>query len=197
MPARAERLLPLLALCQSAALIDHVAATGTVDARAMARLVDSLLGDGAGPPAVADYPLGRALLDDMLRSELAPNQANAPLYLRAMVKLERKLSRQPRLMALLPGRLDRAAGLRRHYASEPASVYAALAGVYADTAGRLRQPFQVTGALRQIASPRNADIIRTAILGGLQAAAAWRQAGGRPWQLRFRRRRLLRELESL
>ena len=194
----AERLLPLLALCQSAALIDHVAATGTVDAGAMARLVDSLLGeDVRPPPGAADYPIGAAVLEDMLRGELPANQANVPHYLRAMVKLERKLAREPRLMALLDERLDRTAGFRRHYAREPASVYAALAGVYTDTAGSLRQPFQVTGALRQIASPRNADIIRTAILGGLQAAAAWRRAGGRPWQLRFGRRRLLRELENL
>lgn len=196
-----RRLLPLLALAQCAALIDHLAATGTVEREAMAHLLGRLL----EPPLpdehplgkVEDYAIGREVLEDMLSGELPDNQRHIPAYMRAMAGLAHKLSRRPELAAQLRDRMDEAVRRREFLDAGSGSVHAMLSGIYGETLGQLNPTLSVSGALRQITDRHNGNVIRAIVLAGVQAAAVWRAEGGRSWQLRWRRRTILRCLKEL
>lgn len=186
------RLVALLALSQAAALIDHLALTGLLETQAFDRLLDDLLEEAATSRQA--YPLGAAVLQDWLHGRLALERRLVPRYVRAILKLERALARQPGWQALLGPELERVRLLRRHYAREPRAVSAALAGVYLKATEGLRQPVPVTGALRQIGREDTADRIRALLLAGVLAAARWRREGGTPWQLLLGKRALRRAL---
>src|SRR5690606_37715394 len=152
-----DRLSALLALSQAAGLIDHLALTGLLEATALDRLLDDLLENASLSPR--SYPLGEALLQDWLRGRLDLERRLVPRYVRAMLKLERALARQPALQSVLATELARVRHLRRHYARDRRAVCAALAGVYQRITPELRQPVLITGGLRQIGSEDTADQI--------------------------------------
>lgn len=192
-------LLPLLALVQCATLIDHLAATGVVDREALAHAVDCLFGRRApgNPDSPADYAIGRGVLEDLLRGQLPENQRKIPAYVRGLRRLAGKLADRPALRSQLRERLAEASGRQREFGPEGARIHAVLGGIYADTLGQLKPSLSVIGSRRQICDRDNADLIRTLILGGVQAALAWQRAGGRWWLVALRKRAILRELERL
>lgn len=195
------RLIPLLALAQCAALIDHVAATGTVDAPALSHLLRCLLEPSRGGSAplgrVEDYPIGREVLEDLLSGELPENQAGVPRYMRALAAAQRRLASRPELDSRLHEALGHSARHRDLLGGHAGTLYAGLAGIYVETLGQLDPPLCVSGAWRQITDRNNGNLIRAIALAGVQAAAQWRAEGGRPWHLRLGRRTLLHAVKSL
>src|SRR5690554_1125314 len=149
MTRRTEDALPsLLALTQCAALIHHVASTGTVDHAAMERVLDCLYGralPGDEARGSGGYAIGRAVLDDLLRGELPENQRNIRTYIRVLARLERRLARRPALLARLLERLTQARDRQAGFALPATNAHAVLGGIYVETLGTLRPALSVIG----------------------------------------------------
>lgn len=77
------------------------------------------------------------------------------------------------------------------------AILAGLAQIYTDTAGQLRQRLRIQGQMQRLTQPDTIDLIRALLLGGVQAAHLWRELGGRPGDLTWRRRLLRQDLTHL
>lgn len=197
-----ESSLPsLLALVQAAALIQHTAQTGATDPQAISHLLDCLLCDKqealeARISQLEQYAMGRCLLMDFLAGELAPKQMDWLRYLKAMVKLERTLDKRPALRSQLNQGLQKIRQRRRLFRDQGGEIFAALDYLYLETLAGLKQPLTVKGPQQLLLSGANGRKIKSAILGGVQAAGLWRQHKGRLWQLRWQRKKILNLLKK-
>jgi high frequency lysogenization protein len=114
--------------------------------------------------------------------------------------LAKKLLSQPATQQSLRAGLE-AAALYRAKASSADAAQAeaekALADLYQEHVSPLGPKIILRGEPRLLQQPEIAAKIRTVLLAGVRAAVLWRQLGGTPWQLIFKREQLKRALNTI
>ena len=129
-----------------------------------------------------------------------PRQFSEALrYAMALIKLEKKLYKDPAL-------IQRIEGEQRHIQQrlnffdhniQHTAILAAFAGLYVNTAGQLTPRLPVRGKPEFLKDQATIDAVRACLFSGLQAAHFWRQLGGTRWQLIFGRKHMLEDLRLL
>lgn len=185
------RVIALAGLFQSIALVRSLALTGSADAGAIESSIASIFRIDADTPAdvfggIRGVELG---LRTLVHQIDAPDRDLAVTQLTvAVLRLERKLSRRPRMQAMLREGIGATQRQVDHLGITHATVLARLSELYASTLSTLRPRVVVQGNPTHLTQPAQVERIRAVLLAGVRAAVLWRQLGGNHWRLLFERR---------
>lgn len=207
MTPRRQKTLALAGIFQAASLADSLAWRGHCDPVALdASLGSVLVLDSDDPVAIfgdggRHLRVGLGAVEQTFFQPLRhphPRQGEIVRYALALMHLERKLARSPRLLSELRARLEGAVAQRAHFATpqEPLLVRK-LAAAYVDTLGTLDFRIRIKGDKRHLAGGAVPERIRAVLLAGVRAAWLWHRLGGRRWQLVFTRGRVLGEIRAI
>lgn len=198
--------IALAGILQSVYLVDQIARTGVAPAESINPSINSLFSFDA-PNVELVYgglhgvKLGLQLLSDILSGTHRNEYKAITRYSMGVLFVQKKLSANPELLAILRNRLEHTSLKAEHFSDNRNSVYASLAGIYTDTVGTFKYRIQVSGSMEQLQNPHNADAIRALLLTAVRSAVLWRQTGGRRWhfltkrsQIKTTARELLRML---
>lgn len=189
-----DRTIGLAGIFQAAWCAQRIAGWGRADDQAMSASLFSVFQIDADD--VSQVFAGSQGVASGLRQVLLQIQGGAgrdmelTRYVVALMHLERKLNRDPRLQARIG---EGIASIRRQLAQFSVlhpTILARLADVYSETLGTLRPRILVRGKELYLTNSDNVNRIRALLLAGVRAARLWRQVGGRRRQILFGRGRL-------
>ena len=173
---------------------------GGIDDAAELTLIPSLLRTNAAD--IADYygephdPLTRGR-DAFLRVFNGKNDQQGLRYSAQILHVEKRLAKNPTLMALLQTRLQDARRQAEHFPPNHPNLLAGLATTYQDTASQAAGKIMVIGRPEYLQQTETINRVRTLLLCGVRAASLWRAYGGTRWNLLFARRKLEEALRGL
>jgi len=188
---RESRVIALAGVLQSCRLVRDVAASGRADAATAEASLASVFRIDADSAADVFGGLGgvrrglETLLDQFENGER--DLALTRLVL-GVLRLERRLARNPRMLADLRTGIE---GIQRqvdHLGVTHASVQTRLAELYVQTLSQLRPRVVVHGNPLFLADPQRVEQIRALLLAAIRAAVLWRQVGGSQIRLLLHRR---------
>lgn len=186
-----ERALALAGLLQAAQQVRRIATTGDAESDRLEACIDSLFRIDADTPE--DVYGGAARLDAGLRvlHEVASGgQPRDPVMTRigaTLLQVERRFSRQPRMMEAVHKGVLEIQRQREHWGPTHPTVLGRLGELYAETVSSIRPRVLVQGNPTYLAQPAVVVEIRAVLLAGLRSAVLWRQLGGSYWDLVLRR----------
>jgi high frequency lysogenization protein len=119
-------------------------------------------------------------------------QADVTRYALSLLALERKLSSQPAMLAMISEGIELAGSQVEYFGSEThENVVGRLADIYQQTISNLKPRIMVKGDAALLQRPENANLIRALLLAGIRSAVMWHQCGGSRWHFIFRRKKIL------
>jgi high frequency lysogenization protein len=118
-------------------------------------------------------------------------------YLLSIIHLQKKLTRSPKLLHQLSGRLKQIQKQVDYFSLSHPTVIANLADIYLNTVSPLRFRIMVVGNQRIMSVKENLDKVRSLLLAAIRATVLWRQLGGSRVQLLFSRTKLRKNAERL
>ena len=193
----------LAAICQCAALVQKLSRTGRVDNDELTIMLRSItITSPQSPIAVYgdDYrnlTHGLTVISEHLGNRSAHKDPELTRYIVSMMALERRLIKQPKLLAELASRISQIERQLQHFDWLDEQILASFASIYSDVISPLSSKIQIAGEpaiLKQIA---NQHKIRALLLAGVRAAVLWRQVGGKRRSILFSRSRILECTEQL
>jgi high frequency lysogenization protein len=140
---------------------------------------------------------GLRLLRDQLGGGNGRGDVEITKYVLAVLHLERKLVKNPRLMEMLRSGIARGRIQVGHFSFTHENVIAALADLYVKTVSTLTPRIIVSGQHGHLSNPANANKVRALLLAAIRSAVLWRQNGGNRLQLILRRRQFAGEANRL
>ncbi len=136
---------------------------------------------------------GLSTLMAQLGNQTSLRDVEVSRYVITLLYLEKKLSRNNDLMTTLANGISSAQEQAEFFSPTHENVVAALADLYQQTVSTLNPRIIVNGDPQLLQEPQNANLIRALLLAGIRSAMAWRQCGGKRWQLLFKRQTILNE----
>ncbi|MFT2099445.1 high frequency lysogenization protein HflD [Marinomonas sp. 2405UD66-6] len=201
-----EQTIALSAVFQAAELVAVLAKTGKVDNAALQPMIESILLVNA--PSTEDIyggqwdcqsnlSLGRNVTRKALSKDRSSVNPDTLRYALSLVHLESKLAKTPQMLSTIGQQISQIEQKKAHYDSLlHENIIAAISGMYQETLSTLPFRIQVQGDSRFLQQPHIANQVRTILMSGIRAAMLWRQLGGKRWHLIFKRKALLKALES-
>lgn len=188
--------ISIAGILQSVYLVDQIARTGEYPPESFNPSINSLFEfDAASVETVFGglhgVKLGLNIINDVLGSDSKGHNKAVIRYALGLLLLEKKLSRDEKLMATIHQRLEHTAMKAEHFTSNTNSTASSIAAIYQDTVSTFKYRIQINGSMQQLQNPINADNIRALLLAGIRSTVMWRQTGGRRWHLVLRRRAIL------
>lgn len=188
---RESRVIALAGVLQACRLVRDVATNGRCDPACMEASLASVFRIDADSAAhvfgsVAGVRLGLEILHAQFEGRHR-DLALTRLTLGAL-RLERRLSRNPRMLGELRSGIE---GIQRqvdHFGITHGAVQARLAELYVATLSHLRPRVIVHGNPLHLANAQLVEQIRALLLAAVRAAVLWRQVGGSQLRLLLRRR---------
>ena len=197
-----EQAAALSGIFQASGLVERLAKSGQINEEQLKPLIQSLF--ITSPNKVSDVYggyenllRGRQILKDVLQRQSDAIQADTVRYALTLMHLERKLSRNSKMLQEIAQRLERCQEQVIHFSTMHENVISSLAGIYIDTISTFKTRVQVSGDFRYLQITSNADKIRTILFAGIRSAILWHQIGGSRWQLLLSRKKLLDGLNHL
>ncbi len=197
-----DRTLALGGVFQAAWLVDQVARTGKVPQAEYETTIGSLF---EFSPVNTEAVFGsrfeiRGGLQTMVEQFEAKEETRNLYIMRyaiGLLILERKLSKQPKMLQKIGTELESAGHQIRHFGLIHENVIARLADIYSHTISTLTPRIMVSGENNQLQRHENANKVRALLLAGIRAAVLWHQCGGNRWQLFFQRKKYLQQAKIL
>ena len=120
-------------------------------------------------------------------------------YAMALLQLEKKVYQNPAYVDIIEKSqqkiLKQLSFFDNNYLHP--SILANLAQTYVDTAGQINPRILVRGNAEAFKDSQHTNRIRASLFTGLQMAHLWRQLGGSSWNMVFRKRTLLKDIQDL
>lgn len=192
-----DRVTALAGIYQAVACVMRIARTGSADTAAMEPCIYSLFQVDADTVTAVFGPSGavakgaRQLIAQLTgRPE---RDLDMTRYVVSVIRLERKLSERPELLARIGQGIDTAATIRGQYPVLHPAILTRFADLYSENLSPLTPRILVRGASNHLQNPDNQIRIRALLLAAIRAARLWRQLGGNRWQILFGHKRLLTE----
>ncbi|ELU11140.1 hypothetical protein CAPTEDRAFT_132293, partial [Capitella teleta] len=187
---------------QAAELVDKLARTGQLGEEALTPSIHSIFVTSPGDVSEVyggfdKLIMGRKTLDSVLSRDSSAIQGDVIRYALALIHIEKKLSKNPKMLNTIGQRLGRTKEQVEHFGMLHENVMSSLASIYLDTISTFRTRVQVAGDMRYLQNPVNANRIRAILLAGIRSATLWRQCGGSRWHLFISRKKLQDGLNSL
>ncbi len=197
-----KQAIALAGLAQAVDLMDKLAKTGHLDSSLFEISVKSLF--ITAPDSVTDVYDGPAqltqgfeVLAGLLEKGQAGSSAHLITYGLGLLHLQKKLSKDGRMLHIISTGLEQAKSQSEHFGITHENVIANLADTYSKTLSQFTFRIQVSGDQRYLQQARVANQIRVLLLAGIRAAILWRQSGGNRWTLLFKRAALLSATKEL
>ena len=186
-----DQAVALAGLFQAAKLVVALARNGQCDADGYAVSVDSILRTEPETAAgVYGAPAGLRCGLEALVGALDMREPDAARLVINVMHLERKLAKNPALLAAVRAGIDQAARSAQALGIADESVSERLGALYSETLGTVRPRIMVQGSALHLNQPRTVARIRTLLLAAVRAAVLWRQVGGTRWSLLLARGRI-------
>lgn len=186
-----ERVLALAGVFQAVALVQQLANDGRCDDTAMeASLASVFRIDAPSVAAVYGNVSGVRLgLRSMIIQidEGAQDMAITRMVV-TVLRLERRLARQPAVLARLQEGIVAAQRQVAHFGQDSIQVIGRLAELYTATLSTLKPRVMVSGNPLTLQQPQVVQRVRANLLAAVRSAVLWHQMGGRRWQLVLHRR---------
>lgn len=194
-----DRVIALAGLFQVTTLVRRIAYTGQADPEDFETCIASLFKITVASSeeiygGSARLQTGLRLLIEQLRS---PKNGEITRYMVALLVLERKLSKQPRLLQRIRDGIEATTAKLDYFTLTHENIIASLADIYSTTISTLAPRIMVSGEHNYLTQPENASRIRALLLAGIRSAMLWRQSGGGRLTLLLRRKPLLLEAQRL
>lgn len=197
-----EKTIALGGMFQALHLVQSIAHTGMADSAAMdsslysifildAETTEDVYGGIGG---VMD---GLRLMKRLFDGSSPQKDMEISRYIIAVMLLERKISRYPKLLANIAGGITQAASLKNQASLLDMSVIYRLAGIYEQNISGIKPQIIVNGEPAPLTNKDNAAKIRALLLACIRSAVLWRQKGGSRWQLFWSRKKLLKMADRL
>ncbi len=196
-----DRVIALAGLYQAAFLVHQIATRGMTDSAALETSISSLFKIDA-PNAegvfgdLGSIVTGLSVLKKQL-TERNSDQLQITKYVVTLMHLERKLSKQPKMLERLAAGIRQASQQAEFFHITHENVFANLADTYKNTISTLTPRVLVQGEHGHLNNTDNANKVRAILLAGIRATVLWTQCGGSRWQILFKRNALLVEVEKL
>jgi high frequency lysogenization protein len=188
---RESRVIALAGVLQACRLVVELATRGRADASAtQASLASVFRIDADSAADVFGGVAGARLGLETLLEQFDSNERNLPLtrLVLGVLRLERRLTRNPRMLDELRSGIERVQRQADHFGIEHATVQARLAELYVATLSQLRPRVIVHGNPVNLSNPQLVEQIRALLLAAVRSAVLWRQVGGSQIRLLLRRR---------
>jgi high frequency lysogenization protein len=137
------------------------------------------------------------ILHSLLSQQRNPAHANLLRYCMGVLHLQKKLSKKPKMLADIGGKLDKAAQQVEMFGLCSENLMANLAETYTTTISTFNFRIQVVGEASHLQQPRLANQIRSLLLAAIRSAMLWHQVGGKRWHFIIYRKQLTLALEDL
>jgi len=188
---RESRVIALAGVLQACRVVSELATRGRSDAAAAEVSLASVFRiDADSAAAVFGGVAGTRLGLETLLTQFDSKERNLPLtrLVLGVLRLERRLSRNPRMLEELRSGIERVQRQVDHFGLAHATVQARLAELYVATLSQLRPRVIVHGSPVNLSNPQLVEQIRAQLLAAVRAAVLWRQVGGSQLRLLIRRR---------
>ncbi len=188
---RESRVIALAGVLQACRLVRELAATGRARPSAVESSLASVFRIDAD--SAADVFGGidgvRFGLETLL-SQFEGGERDLALtqLVLGVLRLERRLSRNPRMLATLGSGIEPVRRQMDHFGIAHPTVQGRLAELYVETLSQLRPRVIVHGNPVHLSSNPVVEQIRALLLAAVRAAVLWRQVGGGQIRLLLRRR---------
>ncbi len=187
-----DRIIALSGVFQAAKLARDIARTGQCDANAFRAARQSLF--DFEPESVAGVfggiggvTIGLRTLTSQLEKPQRPDM-EISRYVISVIHLADRLMRSDNGMQNLHTDLSALARRLNHFDLSESVQNEQLSQIYQEQISPLGPRIMVQGEPLHLQNPENTARIRAVLLAGIRAAVLWRQAGGKKWQLLFKRR---------
>ena len=192
----------LAGVFQAATLVDQLARTGQWSEETLTPSIHSIF--VTSPNNVAEVydgfyrlDLGKKTLSAVVSRDSSAIGGDVIRYALAMIHLEKKLSRNRKMLNTIGERLQKTREQVDHFGLLHDNVISSLASVYLDTLSTFKTRITVAGDTRFLQNQANANRIRAILLAGIRSATLWRQCGGSRWHLFISRKNLLDGLQRI
>lgn len=188
---REERVIAFAGILQACRLVHDLATRGRADAAAAETSLSSIFRiDAADAADVFGGIAGLRLGFETLVAQIDGDARNLPVTRLALgvLRLQRKLAAQPRMLAALREGIAAAQRQVDHFGLAHPTVQARLADLYVQTLSQLRPRVIVHGDPQHLSNTQVVAQIRALLLAAVRAAVLWRQVGGSQLRLLVRRR---------
>lgn len=190
------RTLALAGVFQAAALVKQLAKTGRVDQPAFLASIQSIFKiDVDSASEVYENPenltLGLQELIKLFTNNKLPKDPEIARYTFSLLHLEKKLSKNSKMLTQLRSGIERATTQAAHFSPTHENVMANLASLYTDTLSTFSFRIHVAGDPLYLNQTYNINKVRALLLAGVRSAVLWQQLGGRRWQLLISRSSIL------
>jgi len=190
-------------MLQAGELVRQIATSGTCSQQAAGASLDSVFSlDPESTEAVyggvGGVRMGLRVLNELFSSKAAQDNLAALNYALGMVKLSRRIQRDPKRQK----ELGAAIGLvesawKDSESSLDDSVIVQLGDVYQQHISTLDFRLSISGKPEYLKQADKVALVRALLLAGIRSAFLWHQVGGRQWRLIFQRRKMLKEAQGL
>lgn len=201
-----EQAIALAAIFQAAELVANLARKGSLDSSYAKPLLESILVVNAASTediyggqfdCQGNLAQGRRIAKEVMGKGRDAINPDTIRYALSMIHLESKLRKEPEMLSAIGQRLRQLERQLEHYDDVMhENIVAGISGMYQDTLSKLSFRIQVHGDSRFLQQPQIAHQVRAILMAGIRAAMLWRQVGGKRWHLIFKRKALLKQLES-
>lgn len=197
-----EQIIALAGMFQAGYLVRQVAREGRVEEPAFTSSLASILKMDAATTeevygGVEGVRLGLSLLSTMYEPHNKQRDMEITQYVLGIAHLEKKLSKNAKLMQEISTGIDRATSQTEMFGLTHENVIASLAGIYADTISTLTPRIVVSGEQGYLSNNENANKVRALLLALMRSSVLWRQKGGARWQFLFNRKKIMKTAASL
>lgn len=196
-----DRTLALAGVFQAAALVKQLAKTGRTTEPYFTASIESLF--KTDPQDVLDVyggtrnlALGLQELIRLFSNNKAPKDSDIARYVLSLLHLERKLSKNSKMIQTIQAGLARAKIQANHFSTTHENVLANLASVYTDTLSSFKFRIYVSGEPVYLNQTSILHKVRALLFAGIRSAVLWQQVGGRRWQLLISRQNIIQTAKN-
>lgn len=198
-----EQTIALGALFQCCQQVHFLATQGNASSGAIETAINSLV--ELDPASFNDVyrgtshlTIGLKSLRNVMQGKQNTIQKEMIRYAMGVLHLEKKLSNNPDMLAIIRSRLNQAKDQIKHFDNTShASVIGNIAQLYQDTVSTHQFKIQVTGDKQFLTQSDVAEKIRVLLFGAIRAAFLWRQYGGRKYHLVTRKKSMATLIEKI
>ncbi len=190
-----DRCIALAGMFQAANLVSDIAYTGSCEQEAAQASIYSLFQvDADSVPDVYGGLEGISSgINHLIRQLSGKGNHNTEVtgYVITMMHLERKLSKQPKMLKTISDGISLATSRLEHFPMLHQNILGQLADIYSKTISTIQPRIMVHGEPLHLQNSDNTNYIRSLLLAGIRSALLWHQCGGKRIQIIMRRKKII------
>lgn len=196
-----QRSIALAAIAQSAFCVNEIAENGQTDQAETNVLLNSIY--SLDPEDIYDIYDPAELKRGLQELTLIFNDTPQQIYHKSMISIMISLLHAAKILnKKVPVKNALRQQLQSHIArrdlrQDDTISKKELADTYVDTLGSFQFRIQIHGKPEHLKEDNNVHAIRATLLAGVRAALLWQQLGGSRWQLIFKRKQIIKTIQSL